>query len=435
MQTEAHIRHLLVVTALAVAGAWGGAGCATTSSGEEDVKELDGQPGETPEDDKGEVSLDPMLVRGGDEEGPGKTVDSKDVFEKAYEAYSDRRYEDAVEHYETIIEYFDESRFYRPALYNGGLAYEKLGRWEDAARMYRTIIEEFPKRENTTDAYYRLAQVYDGQGRYRKVVDLMTKVMLRDDVGTFDRIEAHTRRSNALLEIGNLKEAGEGFRTVLELNREAERDEKLPKDSRYIVQTYYGLGQVYQRRQSEIALELPTDKMGDDLERKADLLLKSQQYYLKGLRQKHPKWSVASGYQIGRLYEDFYSDIFAAEIPEDMTDEQVAMYFDTLRERLRPVMERAIGVYEKNLALSRRMGETPENNPWVAETAESLRRMKEFLNDPATRERAQELVRQGKDFRALWRPWDTARDRVGSAVDEAKKRVGGERADAGEPGS
>jgi len=427
-----------ISTAFVVALTAGGglAGCATGSKSDEDVATLDGEEeaAETPQQN-GEVSLDPMLVRGSDEEGPGETVDSKEVFEKAYEAYSDRRYEDAARRYETIVEYFDDSRFYRPALYNGGLAYEKLERWEAAAKMYRCIIEELPEGKNTTDAFYRLAEVYKEQGRHRKIVDLMTEAMLREDVGTFDRIEAHTRRSNALLEIGNLEEADQGYEKVLELNREAEPDETLPKDSRYIVQTYFGLGQVYHRRQSKIPLELPTEKMGDDLDRKADLLLEAQTYYLRALRQKHPKWSVASGYQIGRLYEDFYSDIFAAEIPEDLSDEQVAMYFDTLREQLRPVMKRAIEVYEKNLSLSRRMGETPENNPWVAETARSLRRMREFLNDPSTQERAKELVREGKDFRALWRPWDTARNYVESAVEEAETEVEGATAEASDPES
>jgi len=437
MRTNGFRRALRGVAAVLAVAALGG--CATGTSADEEVETLDGRSGEESSEDgeggDGEVSLDPMLVRGSDAEGPGETVDSNEVFEKAYEAYSDRRYEDAVEHYETIVQYFDESRFYRPSLYNGGLSYEKLERWEAAARMYRTIIEEFPDDSSTNDAYYRLAEVYKNQGRHGRIAELMTEVMLREGVETFDRIEAHTRRSEALLEVGNLEEAEQGFRTVLELNREAEPDQRLPKDSRYICKAYLGLGEVFKRRQSAIVLELPTEKMGDDLERKADLLLEAQTHYLRALRQRHPKWSVAAGYQIGRLYEDFYSDIFAAEIPDDLSDEQVAMYFDTLRERLRPVMERAIEVYEKNLSLSERMGETPEENRWVAETAESLRRMREFLNDPATRERAEELVREGRDFRALWRPWKTARERVESAVDEAADRASARRAESGDPES
>ena len=390
-------------------------GCATTG-GSESAEKVDGS-GSEPKKEK--VEIDPMLIRGGKGKKPPKTVDSKDVFDKAYEAYSARRYEEAVAHYEMIVRYFDESRFFRPALYNGGLAYEKLERWESAARMYRRIIEEFPKEKDTTDAYYRLAQVYKQQGRHQEIVELMTQAMLRDDLSTFDRVEAHTRRSNALIEVGELEDAEQGFSNLLKINREAAADERLPSNSRYIVQAYFGLGKIYQKRQSQIQLTLPPETMGDDLEKKGELLLRAQHYFLKALRQHHPHWSVASGYMIGRLYEDFYSDIFSAEVPEDLTKEQVAMYFEELRSKIRPLMKRAIKVYKKNLSLSRRIGETTDNNKWVAETSEALQRMKAYLNNPVTQKQAEQLALKGQDFRVLWRPYELA----GEAVDEAVTRA------------
>ena len=393
-----------------------GAGCATSGGGKSTAGEKAKEPPK-----KQKVDLDPMLVRGGDAEAP-KTVDSKEVFDQAYEAYSARRYEEAIDHYETIVRYFQESRFFRPSLYNGGLAYEKLGRWKSAARMYRAILEEFPEKENTADAYYRLAHVYKKLGKHQKIVELMTQVMLRDGVTAFDRIEAHTRRSNALIELGQLKEAEQGFRNLLEINRKAPSDERLPTNSRYICQAYFGLGRVFHERQSEIPLKLPPENMGDDLDKKGKLLLSAQRYYLDALRQHHPHWSMAAGYMIGRLYEDFYSDIFSAEVPDGLSDEQVAMYFEELRNKIRPLMKRALDVYERNLSLSKKIGETPENNKWVAETSESLRRIKIYLNNPVTQKQAERLALEGKDFRKLWRTWELAGNQVEKAVERAKKK-------------
>lgn len=417
---DARVMKRIVIWAMAAGLAAGG--CATSSSGEAEEK-LDGS--QSRAEGSETIDADPMLVRGGDDVEGDVTVDSEEVFDRAYEAYSARQYEEAVEHYETIVEYFEGSRFYQPSLYNGGLAYEKLERWEAAARMYRRIIDDFPNEENTTDAYFRLAQVYEEMGEHEEIVELMTEVMLRDDASRFDRVEAHTRRSTALIELRNLGEAEDGFRSVLKINENAPPDQKLPTDSRYICQAYFGLGEIFRKRQAEIQLTLPPETMGDDLDEKAKLLLEAQQYYLQALRQHHADWSMAAGYMIGRLYEDFYSDIFSAEVPEGLSEEQVAMYFEELESKIRPVMERAIKVYEKNLSLSKRIGETPENNRWVAETAESLRRMKEYLNDPDTRERAQELALRGRDFRALWEPWDTARDQVDRALDHALDEVDG----------
>ena len=102
------------------------------------------------------LDLDPMLIRP-DGEGSLETIDVGELFERAFVRFSERRFEEAVSDYEVIIRHFPKSRFFLPALYNAGLAYERLARWEDASRMYQTIIKEFPTKKDTNDAYFRLA--------------------------------------------------------------------------------------------------------------------------------------------------------------------------------------------------------------------------------------------------------------------------------------
>lgn len=423
---------LLVIGSLVVCSACAtGSASTRTSEATDAAEKADDEDEEAPSE---KIEVGPMLVEANDKGEVRKTVDAKEVFDKAYTAYSARRYEEAAEHYKMIVDYFPDSRFYQPSLYNGGLAYEKIERWSTAARMYRTILEDFPDDSNAKDAYYRLAEVYKQTDQHEMIVELMTKLMLREGLEAFDRIEAHARRSNALLEIGQFKQAEQGFENLLEINREASADDRLASDSRYIVQAHFGLGRVHHERLKSIALELPTEKMGEDLDRKGKLLLDAQMHYLDALRQHHPHWSVASGYMIGQMYEDFYSDIFSAEIPDDLNDEQVALYFEELQDQIRPLVKRAIEVYEKNLSLSARIGETPENNQWVAQTSRSLDRMKEFLNNPAAREQARKLVRRGKDFRSLWTPYEEARNYVDEALQSAlKKSEDGESDDESAP--
>lgn len=369
------------------------------------------------------IEADPMLVKAGVDGKPAESIDSREVFQKAYSAYSARQYEEAAQHYEVIVKYFEDSRFFQPSLYNGGLAYEKLERWKDAARFYRKIVQNYPGEDDTTDAYYRLAEAYQHLGEHRKIVELMTRAMLRDGLSTFDRIEAHVRRANALLEVGKLSDAGESYRSVLKLNQRAPAEERLQTDARYIVRAYFGLGKVYHRKSSEITLTLPPESMGQDLEEKAQLLLRAQKHYLDALRQHHPHWSVAAGFMIGQLYEDFYSDIYAAEIPDDLTEKQVHLYFEELRGRIDPLMKRAIKVYKKNLSLSKRIGQTADSNEWVEQTEESLRRMQAFLNDPKVQRRAEKLAFEGRDFRTLWQPVEMAVDTVDGAVTKAMEKV------------
>src|SRR5690606_5368601 len=209
--------------------------------------------------------------------------------------------------------------------------------------------------------------------------ELMTVISLRPELTTFDRIEAHVRRSKALMETGSLDEAADGFRSVLNINDEAPADQRLQPNSHYLVQAYFGIGEVYHRKVLQIPLVQQPERMPADLQEKADHFMRSQSHYIKALSFHPPQWSMAAGYMIGKLYEDFYADIFQSEIPDDLTQEHIALYFDELRKTLRPLMERAIQVYEKNLSLSRRLPTAQDDNPWVISTNQQLERLKLYL--------------------------------------------------------
>lgn len=380
-------------------------------------------------DDMGEIKetptqrldLDPMLIQAGTSEQEARALNADEVFAQAYRAYQARRYEEAIEHYATIVKYFPESRFFMPALFNMGLANEKLERWEPAAASYRTIIERFPTKQDTKDAYFRLAHVREKTGQHREIVELMTEVMLRPDIEHFDRMEAHVRRATALTELGEFEQAKNGFVTMLQLNREAPPGTRLEPNAEFVVKAEFGLGRALHGQVLDIPLVLPTEKMGEDLQTKAELFLSAQAAYIRALRVHHPQWSVAAGFMIGRLYEDFYLDILAAEIPDDLTEEQVAIYFEELRKQLKPLMERAIQVYEKNLSLAKRINVRPSDNEWSAASDRHLSRLKAYLEDPFTQRRAERLVIQGRPLEQLWDPHLMASDVVDEALDDARK--------------
>lgn len=366
------------------------------------------------------LELDPMLIEASKNGEPGRTLNADEVFAKAYEAYQARRYEEALKHYGAVIKYFPESRFLLPSLFNSGLSSEKLERWDDAAKHYQSIIERFPRKKDAVDAYYRLANAFEKLSEHQKIVDLMTTVMLRPDLKHFDRIEAHVRRANAMLELGEFVQAASGFRTVKKLNRSAPAPKRLDDDSHYMVQSEFGLGRALHAQVLAIKLTLPPDKMGKDLETKAEIFLSAQSAYIRALRVHHPQWSVAAGYMIGRLYEDFYLDIFQAEIPNGMSDAQMTLYFEELRKNLRPLMVRAIQVYEKNLSFSQRIDTKYVDNRWAKQSNVHLSRLKAYLNDPFTQRRAQRLVIQNRPLQDLWNPQMMATDVVKEAWERAK---------------
>ncbi len=406
---------ILLVGLVLLIGLFANSGCASGTK----------TPDKMPTDQKAaqeKIEMDPMLVRVKPGTNETEAIEVEEVFDNAFKAYQSRRYEDAAKYYELIIQYFADSRFYLPALYNGGLAYEELGLWDNAVQNYDKVIDEYPENKEATDAHYRLANVYDQLGDTEQIVALMTQVLTRE-ISHFDRIEAYARRSAALLKLDRLDEAEEGFRALIRLNEKAPEDEQVLENSHFIVQSYYGIGRVYHQRVAAIPLVLPPERMGDDLQIKADLFLRAQSNYIRALRYHHPQWSVAAGYMIGKMYEDFYVDLFTAEIPADLTDEEAKMYFEELRSQIKPLMERAVQVYERNLSFSQRLADTPEAQRWASETATQLMRMRAYLNDPLTQRRAEKLVREGRALSELWDIGVFARETVEEAVAAATKKA------------
>ena len=390
-------------------------GCATLSSRNND--EADGDQELT------QLETDPILIRAtiDGEMITTESLDAEEVFQKGFYDYQARRYEDALEQYRIIIDYLPDSRFHLPALYNGGLASEQLEQWRNAADIYARILEEYADSSEALNARFRLANALHELKDYRGVDELLTEILLRDDLSHFDRVEAHVRRGQALLELEEWSDAENSFRNVLEVNARATRGDQLAEESRFMVQTHFGIGKAHHGRMNEIALVLPPARMSEDLETKADHHQRAQVSYIRALRQHHPYWSVAAGYMIGRLYQDFYMDIFTAEIPDDLSELELSVYFEELRNKTRVLMDRALNVYERNLSFSRRMVQNPEAEEWVDATALHLSRMRAFLDDPLVMERAEELVIAGGNLEDLWDTSYFAKREVENALQEAKK--------------
>ncbi len=390
------------------------AGCATFSSSSDD----EADDSETAVEN---IEVDPVLIRAQeDEDGYDmEGVDAEELFEQAYFAFQSRQYDEAAEAYELIIEYFSDSRFFMPSLYNGGLSNEYIDQWDKAAEYFEILIEEFSGTEEAKNAKFRLANAWYELEEYGEVEEFLTELLLRDNLNHVDRIEAHNLRGRALLELGEWSDAENSFSNVLESNRRASPSDQLADDHRFIVLAHFGVGRSYHGRMTDIELFLPTERMREDLYRKADHHKRAQGAYLRALREYHPYWSVAAGYHVGRLYEDFYLDIFSAEIPEEFTDEQISQYFEELRKEIELLMDRALRVYERNLSFSQRVARGEEAERWVEETAIRLERMRALIDDPMVQQRAEELVVQEEDIEKLWDPAHYARIHVNDALEEA----------------
>ena len=66
-----------------------------------------------------------------------------------------------------------------------------------------------------------------------------------------------------------------------------------------------------------------------------------------------------------------------------LDEEEVAVYYEALKEKIKPLVEKAVDIFERNLRLGQRMGRTGE---WIRKTEASLARLRELMRDDLARE-------------------------------------------------
>jgi TolA-binding protein len=334
------------------------------------------------------LQMDPVWFKvGPDGKVVAELTDADSLFEAAQRLFREKRFEAALERYEKLLDHHPSSRYRIAALYNAGLSLEKLDRLDDAANRYRKVADEVPRSRDAVDAHFRLGEVLAKRKRWREVADLFTRLLLREDLKPIDSFEARVRKGVALAEIGEEDDAERTLLRAVRFYEEASRMEPL-FDPGLLAQAFFHLGEVARRRMAATPLRLPQAQLEQDLNRKGHLLLAAQSRYLRAVRTAHPEWAPAAGHQLGLVYEGFHADILAAPIPPELTPVEREVYLEELRKKVRPLIRKAVGIYQRNLSLSQRLG---AGGPWGDKTRERMQRLERLLRDaekaaaPATR--------------------------------------------------
>ena len=342
------------------------------------------------------LEMDPMLVKA-DPDGVNATrtivLDSSEIFTNATDAFQRRQYDRAIEQYGQILEHFADSKFYLPSLYNSGLSYERLDRWEDAINAYERVLEHSPGKPEATDALYRMAECQSRMARWKEVVAITDRILDRSGLATYDIVEAWTRRGDALFQLDDLAEAEKAYRAAMKANAQAPEGTGVPQDSHFVVAAEFGISRVYHKLFERVKFVLPVERMETDLEDKVQLFMQAQSNYIRVMRRGNPFWATAAGFHIGRMYEDFYTALLAAEVPDDLSREETDVYFAELRKQIKPLMERALQIYEKNIIMSERYG---INNDYTQQTADALDRLKHYIVDDNLQATEQARILRGE---------------------------------------
>jgi len=191
------------------------------------------------------------------------------------------------------------------------------------------------------------------------------------------RIEALARQGYALFNLDRWDDADKVLARADAIFEEAEREQSERFSSYYFV----GMARFYRaailhRRFRDVAIVLPETVMAERFKQKLELLVKAQDAYNHTIKAKHMFWVSASGYQLGHLFGEFYDALMYAPVPKWLDERQRQIYYEELKKQIRPVVDKAVWVLEKNLETARRLGYESE---FIAQTEAKLSHLQQVL--------------------------------------------------------
>jgi tetratricopeptide (TPR) repeat protein len=302
--------------------------------------------------------------------------DAAGLFREGGEAFEQAQYLRAVDRYQLLLAEFPDSSYAPVTRFNLGLALEQLDRHEEALTQYRHLIQQAPSSPDALDARFRSASCLNALRRHAEEAATLREILTITELGREDRLLAQIRLGDALLAAGQLDEAERVYLAVLSRPEPKGLPAPLLLPVSLQAQAQFGKARVEHERFLLQPIRLPQEQMDRDIHDKASSFLRAQAAYLKTIHLKVGEYVAAAGLKVGTLYEDFYRDLLAAPVPPELDAEETEIYFEELRKVIRPLVEQAIHVYERNLTYSERFG---LGNDWVDQTRARLERLRRFL--------------------------------------------------------
>ncbi len=319
-----------------------------------------------------EVKFDEVTITGDLEL---EKLNDEELFAAATSYYAAEDYTQAARYFGRICDFHQKSKHYRPALYNAGLALEKLKAWEDAWVRF-SVLSDPKANGDALDAAFRVAECSYHLERYTDAIDVLKVIADRAELSPDKRIEARVQQGICELELDQKDAAESTLRSVLTLwNSLPDKD---LVDDYFPAQAQFFIGEIFRLHYEDVQLDgsKSTAKLAEDLEFKSELLLSSQGHYLRAIRIGNGYWATAAGNRIGGLYENMYDHMIHAPAPAELSPSEQELYKVELRKKIRVLIGKAITVYERTLEAAERIG---ASSPFVQQTRESLQRMKDLL--------------------------------------------------------
>lgn len=328
------------------------------------------------------VEMDEMRITA--RRGPGgyefDAYDVAELFQHATDLLNAQKCREAVELYDRLEREFPGSRYGSASLYNAGLCLQVLGDFAPAAERYASLRARYASSEDVQDASFQLAEVLVQLERWPEALALADELLAREILDPAERLEAMARRGQALLGLGHPEEAETYARNALAYFRTRQRDEAIG-DEFFAAACNYVVAESLRVRAQALAFPADPEGQKDALLGRAQLLVEAQREYFNTIQFQNLDnlyWAAASGYRIGKMYDEFWHAIMNAPLPSGLPQDGESVYREELAKFVKPLIRHAIRYWEMTLMMIERAGMKTD---WTARANADLARVRSLMLD------------------------------------------------------
>jgi len=298
---------------------------------------------------------------------PHTSISSTATFDAGSYLVELKQWDKAVSLFENFHSQYPNSPLTKQIPAKLAIAYEETGQMKKAAKAYLET-----SRLSTNNQVKRSALLYSGLS-YAKAEEYSKAIQsLRNYVNTYSlpldaSQEARIKLAESSQKIGDSR----GYHFWLEelINAHNTHGTSANQRSIYLAaQASFTIAEDKQTRFNNINLTQPLKKT---LAKKQQALKLAINQYTDTIRYEVQDFTTASNHRIGEIYLQLAKDLLTSQRPKKLTSEELTMYDSLLEEQAFPFEEKAIELFENNIALLR----YGANDNWVNASLKQLKTM------------------------------------------------------------
>ena len=285
--------------------------------------------------------------------------------------------------------------------FNAGLCALNGGRPLDAVQRFAKSQLLVKGTRNARDALFMVAESHEAAEQWAQAAAVYRGALENEQVqadiggklGLLDELEAAARLGFCLRRAGEPKDADTAFKRVERLY-EDNRETSAIAESEWVARAYFERAEIYYELFASIRFKLPVERMQRELEDKSNLFLKAEAVYYRCVRLHIKPWALAAGFRVGALYQRLIEDIDNAEVPNDLDAFTMEVYRDVLWGHTEHLAKRAVTIYEKNIELAQRLGDS--GSEWAEKSRDGRRKVEVAIEANQIRRSKLERYKKGE---------------------------------------